>query len=66
MRAWMLALGLIPAIVASTVLLTISDAEEQAVAKMPRVGILSIGSPSTPDTRAPQVRDELRKLGYVE
>src|SRR5262249_3220491 len=41
-------------------------AEAQQAGKVARVGILFLGSPSTPSPRTELVREELRRLGYVE
>jgi putative ABC transport system substrate-binding protein len=40
--------------------------EAQQAGKPPRIGMLFLGSQSTQGDRAEGVRDELRKLGYVE
>lgn len=65
-RAWILTLSLIPATVALTFLVALLAGEAQQVGKAPRVGMLFLGSSSTQGVRAEIVREELRKLGYVE
>ena len=62
----MLALSLTPATIALFFLVTLLAAEAQQVGKPPRIGMLFLGSPSTQGVRAEIVREELRKLGYVE
>ena len=47
-------------------LVALLAAEAQQVGKLPRLGMLFLGSPSTQGVRAVIVREELRKLGYVE
>ena len=65
-RGWKRALSLTPATVALTFLGALLAAEAHQVGKPPRVGVLFLGSPSTQGVRAEIVREELRKLGYVE
>src|SRR5262245_26320718 len=65
-RAWMLSLNLTLVTVALAVLVSLLPGEAQQVGKAPRIGILFLGSPSTQGVRAEIVREELRKLGYVE
>ena len=65
-KGWLLTLSLRLAAVALAVLLAVPAAEAQPAGRVPRIGILSIGSSSAQNTRAEQVRDELRRLGYVE
>src|SRR5262245_18890111 len=63
----MRALSLTPATVALTFLVAMLGAEAaQQVGRPPRIGILFLGSQSTQGVRAEIVREELRKLGYVE
>ena len=62
----MVALSLTPATVALTFLVGLLAAEAQQVGRPPRIGMLFLGSPSTQGVRAEIVREELRKLGYVE
>jgi hypothetical protein len=58
---------MIPAGVALTFLVAPFASEGQQPGKVARVGILFFGSSSsTPIARAELVREELRKLGYVE
>src|SRR5262249_20756359 len=40
--------------------------EAQQAGKLPRIGVLFLGSSSTPAIHAEIVRQELRKLGYIE
>jgi len=62
----MLALSLTPATIALVLLVAVLAAEAQHVGQPPRIGMLFLGSPSTQGVRAEIVREELRKLGYVE
>lgn len=62
----MLALSLIPAAVALTFFVALLAAQGQQVGRVPRIGMLFLGSSSTNGVRAELVREELRKLGYVE
>ena len=59
-------MGLTPATVALAFFVALLPAEAQQVGKPPRIGVLFLGSASTQGDRAEIVRDELRKLGYVE
>jgi putative ABC transport system substrate-binding protein len=61
-----LALNLTPVTIATMLLVALLAAEAQQVGKLPRLGMLFLGSPSTQGVRAVIVREELRKLGYVE
>ena len=47
-------------------LATFSLAEAQQSTKVPRIGFLSAGAPSTISTRTQALRQGLRELGYVE
>ena len=63
----MLTLSLAPTTTIALILLVaLLGAEAQQVGKPPRIGMLFLGSPSTQGDRAEIVREELRKLGYVE
>ena len=62
----MLPLSLTPATIALVLLVAVLAAEAQHVGQPPRIGMLFLGSPSTQGVRAEIVREELRKLGYVE
>ncbi len=62
----MLPLSLTQATVALTVLVALLAGEAQQAGKPPRVGMLFLGAQSTQGVRAEIVREELRKLGYVE
>src|SRR5262245_55728058 len=48
------------------VLVAARGAEAQQAGKIPRVGMLFLGSASAQGVRAQLIRDELRKLGYAE
>src|SRR5262245_40153216 len=62
----MAALSVTPATVALTLLVGLLAAEAQRVGGPPRIGVLFLGSPATQGVRVETVREELRKLGYVE
>ena len=49
-----------------TLTLTAFAAEAQQAGKLPRIGVLFLGSSSTQAVRAEIVRQELRRLGYIE
>jgi putative tryptophan/tyrosine transport system substrate-binding protein len=59
-------MSLSPATIALAVFVALLPAEAQQVGKPPRIGVLFLGSASTQGDRAEIVREELRKLGYVE
>jgi putative ABC transport system substrate-binding protein len=54
------------ALMAAVVLMSVPFAEAQQRAKVPRVGLLVSGSPSTFGTRIEAFRQGLRELGYME
>jgi putative tryptophan/tyrosine transport system substrate-binding protein len=55
------------AIVLGAVLLSLSfPAEAQQAKKVPRIGFLTLGSPSPPSALQEAFRDGLRQLGYIE
>ena len=59
--------GSVPSILVAVILLAVAVlAEAQQPAKIPRIGYLGFGSPSTIPTRIEAFRQGLRELGYVE
>ena len=53
-------------LLATILLVTVPFAEAQQAKKLPRIGYLSAGSPSTNSARIEAFRQGLRELGYVE
>src|SRR5262249_35254506 len=57
----------VPSILVAVVLLAVGvTAEAQQPTKVPRIGYLSVSSPSAMSTRTEAFRQGLRELGYVE
>ena len=53
-------------LLAASVLICLHPADAQQPAKVPRIGYLSVSSPSAMSTRTEAFRQGLRELGYVE